>query len=453
MSSIANPDIAHYRWADDDNASHELCAFIADEDTSYEVPLADRGTSHLLVVKIHNDGDMAANGDFQLQYEKNSTGGFSDVNATSSNVRTIAGQDTDNATSSTERLTATAQTFVFSTFEDGDSLNAKNIGGGDDCEYYYSIEFRTADNSGGESYEFRVLHGGATMTHDVAINATLAAGALTISGTVGEIASGEVFEADNVLANVSQVILGTVGEIASGEAFESNNAVAFAARLAITGTVGEITSGEAFEADNAVSDVVLAITGTTGAIASGEAFETDNQIKGINPTVEAAGAIVSGEAFEANNTVAFATRLVITGTVGEIASGEAFEADNEVSDVVLEVTGTVGEIASGEAFEADNVVAVVGLAITGTAGEIATGEAFEADNKVAFPAQQIGPAGNIASGATFETDNRITERLLISGAVGAIASGESFESNNVIGPFVETSGSLTKASIRMGFRM
>ena len=111
MSSVANPDVAHYRWADDDNASHELCGFIANEDTSYEVPLADRGTSHLLVVKIHNDGDMAANGDFQLQYEKNSTGGFSDVNATSSNVRTIAGQDTDLEPLITQAARVTSSAF------------------------------------------------------------------------------------------------------------------------------------------------------------------------------------------------------------------------------------------------------------------------------------------------------------------------------------------------------
>jgi len=82
MSSPANPDMAHYQWADDDNAAHELCLLLGSEDQvspGFEIPNADLGTAFLLIAKVHNDGDMTASGDFQLQYEKNAAGGFFDV--------------------------------------------------------------------------------------------------------------------------------------------------------------------------------------------------------------------------------------------------------------------------------------------------------------------------------------------------------------------------------------
>lgn len=196
MSTAANPDVVHFRWADDDNAAHESCTLLGSEDTGLEIP--NLGTAFLLIVKIHNDGDMSASGDYRLQYNKDAAG-WNDVNAASSNIRTIAGQDTDGATGATERLTATAETFQTSVFDDGDSLIATNVGGGDDYEFYYSIEFRSADNSGGESYEFRVLSGGSTITHDVTITGTV-----EISANRDVICATEVLEAAESVAAINR---------------------------------------------------------------------------------------------------------------------------------------------------------------------------------------------------------------------------------------------------------
>ena len=125
-----------------------------------------------------------------------------------------------------------------------------------------------------------------------------------------------------------QTITGTVGEIASGEVFEADNAIALVTPQSISGTVGAIASGEAFEVDGVVSDIVLAITGAVGEIASGEVFETDNKIQFPAQEIGPAGDIASGEALEVNNRIT--ERLLISGA-GGIASNEAFESNNVIA--------------------------------------------------------------------------------------------------------------------------
>ncbi len=171
-SAVANVDLAHYRWADDDNVAHELASFLAVEDTSYEVLQSERGTGLHLVVKLHNDGSAAETDDFQLQYNKNG-GGWADVNAASSNVRSFNGQDTDGATSATERLTTLPETHIGSVYDEVDGLITTNIAVNNSYEFYFCIEFRAADNLGGESYEFRILAGAAPITQDVIPTATV----------------------------------------------------------------------------------------------------------------------------------------------------------------------------------------------------------------------------------------------------------------------------------------
>jgi len=61
-------------------------------------------------------------------------------------------------------------------FDDVDSLHINNVALGQAFEFYFSVEFRSADNSGGENYEFRLLTGGATMDHDFQMYATIGAG-------------------------------------------------------------------------------------------------------------------------------------------------------------------------------------------------------------------------------------------------------------------------------------
>ena len=73
-----------------------------------------------------------------------------------------------------------------------------------------------------------------------------------------------------------QTISGTVGEIATGFVGPSQT-IALSARQTISGTVGEIASGEVVPSDAVISDVVLAIN-DAGGILTGESFATDHVI-------------------------------------------------------------------------------------------------------------------------------------------------------------------------------
>ena len=160
-----------FRWYDDDNTDEDATTALAAEDASYEVPLADRGTSLHLRVEISNTGDKIANDSFTLQYNKDS-GGYNTVTTTSSNVRVIAGQPTDGAATA-NRLTSGQGTFTAGEYDDADGSCDVNLPDAEHTEFVWSIEFRTADNSGGESYTFRILYSGATVTENQAISATV----------------------------------------------------------------------------------------------------------------------------------------------------------------------------------------------------------------------------------------------------------------------------------------
>ena len=95
MSSAANPSVRHYRFMTPiTGAAHEAYTEVGSDDTSFEITL---DTGYCVNLKIGNTGDMAANGDYQLQYDVNDSGSWNDVNASSSNVRVAVTGDTDDA--------------------------------------------------------------------------------------------------------------------------------------------------------------------------------------------------------------------------------------------------------------------------------------------------------------------------------------------------------------------
>jgi len=176
-------DQFHYRWYDDDNTDVDATTGLAAEDNTYEVPAADLGTSHHLRIKLGNSGAKVANAARTLQYNVDGAG-WNTVTTTSSNVRMIAGQPTD-ADATAELLGTSARTFTAGEYDDADGSTTHNIQPGEDTEDVWSIEFRSADLSGGESIDFRVLYEGATtiMTYTVTPNATIATLPSPISGT------------------------------------------------------------------------------------------------------------------------------------------------------------------------------------------------------------------------------------------------------------------------------
>ena len=162
-----------FRWYDDDNTDEDATTALAAEDTSYEVPFADLGTSHHLRVVYSNTGTKIANDQFTLQYNVDGAG-WNNITTTSSNVRVIAGQPTDAAATS-QRLGAGTGSFAAGEYDDADGAIDSNLSDGTYTEGVWSIEFRSADLSGGESIDIRMNYGGATVTENITINATIGA--------------------------------------------------------------------------------------------------------------------------------------------------------------------------------------------------------------------------------------------------------------------------------------
>lgn len=174
MSSPANPTVRHYRFCGPiTGAAHEAYVLLGTEDVSFEL---DLDTDYCIIVKVGNDGDMSAQGVFQLEVEVDG-GGFNPVDDVSSNIRSTDSGDVDQAISTTERLGTSAETFINSVLDEVDGATRTNVGAGEEYEFYFAFNVRSAELSGGESLEFRLLTGGATFTHTVTLNATIAAGA------------------------------------------------------------------------------------------------------------------------------------------------------------------------------------------------------------------------------------------------------------------------------------
>lgn len=170
MSSAAAPSVRHWQIVGGsaaatpiDQGQHELWTLLGSEDTTIELVLDD---DYAIIFKVGNTGDMQAAGDFQMQYEVNGAGGMVDVNATSSNVRTAASGDTEDTTSTSERLSTSAETYITSVLDEVDGLIGQNCAGHEEHEFYFTFNLRGAElTEGGESIELRLTTGGADFDH------------------------------------------------------------------------------------------------------------------------------------------------------------------------------------------------------------------------------------------------------------------------------------------------
>lgn len=148
MSAPATYLVSHWRFATPvTGAAHEAWPLVGTEDTILDNPTEDTG--YAIIFKNGNSGDMSQGTQtITLQYRVDTGGGFgswTNVSTSSSYVRTTASGDIENATSTTERLTATSRTFDESILDEATGTLVHNCGGGDDGELYFSILFRSAD--------------------------------------------------------------------------------------------------------------------------------------------------------------------------------------------------------------------------------------------------------------------------------------------------------------------
>ncbi len=150
----------HWRFYDDDNTDEDATtARGTGEDVTHEILLSERDTSIHLRVVYSNDGAMSGNDAYTIQADVDG-GGFATVTTTSTNVRQIAGQPADgNATS--QRLSAGTGSFTGGEYDDVDSVIDTNLAAGNYTEAVWSIQFRSADLSGGETVTLKIQYAGA----------------------------------------------------------------------------------------------------------------------------------------------------------------------------------------------------------------------------------------------------------------------------------------------------
>lgn len=159
LPSITSDGISHthWRWYDNDSADNTLTTPISDEDTQLFVNgNTDLDASMHLRIKMENRTGGAVTDDYRLTYRKNGSGGFVDVSGASSDVRAIAGLPTDGDQVVAERLTPGLLTFVSGEYDDVDGVGTRNTPNNRAPEFVWSVQFLSADNAAGDSYEFRV---------------------------------------------------------------------------------------------------------------------------------------------------------------------------------------------------------------------------------------------------------------------------------------------------------
>jgi hypothetical protein len=309
MSTAANPEVHHYRFATPITGSaHESYTLVGTEDQSFEITL---DADYCLIMKIGNDGDMAANLDYQLQYDIDDAGSWAPVNATSSNVRVAASGDTDGATSTSERLgTISGHTYQTSVLEEVDGLIPDNIVNLQSFEFYYAITFRSADLSGGETIKFRLATipaGTALMT--VTPTATVPVQAKTALGTpdipvITASGAAEVIKTASGTPSIAAIISNGVAEIIKTAVGAATIAVITASGIAeviktTSGTPSIPTieaSGSAEVIRTADGTPSIAVITASGAV---EIIKTASGAPSI-PPVEASGAATKGLAHAAS---------------------------------------------------------------------------------------------------------------------------------------------------------
>ena len=194
---MATPNVTNHTHGFylDSNADPDACTIIGSVDSITESHALDSN----LMVRIGNQNDSAAavNDPSQLQYRVGTGGTWTDVNATSSNVRSSAGTPTDGAACDTQILTSGTGTFDISgNYDEVDGLTpASAIAKSSFWEDQWCVQLRSAELSGGETIFFRAVVTDASMTYPAdpggLAQITVAAGITEETGTPSD---GLVFD-------------------------------------------------------------------------------------------------------------------------------------------------------------------------------------------------------------------------------------------------------------------
>ena len=153
---------AAYRWFDEGTESGAVA--LAAQDTAVPGNIANGDATGTLRIRLQSTTAVAvpATDDWQLQYEKNTSGSWINVSAVTTNVSTYDSPNLTNAAATTNRLTGGTGSFVAGKVSEDSLMDDLGWAGNNFTELVYALKVKAADVAASDTLRFRVLRNGAT---------------------------------------------------------------------------------------------------------------------------------------------------------------------------------------------------------------------------------------------------------------------------------------------------
>lgn len=401
MGKTVNPAwvTGHYRFENDDGTLN-TSTFKAAQDTTI-TQAADE--NFRLRFNWGESAGQTTSTQFgaTLQFRING-GSWTTVTSSTAVFASASSNETDGASSSTERLTTRptgVASFANNRFEESDGYIGFSPAPADQCyECVWNLQINSASVSNGDTIEFQIIDSvwSQTVTTVDTTPSLTASVSVNITGTVAYTETADTVSASGTVLNP---ITGTVAYTETADTVSASGALGFSGTISYTESADTVSASGTMGYSGTVSYTETADTvsasgslGFSGTVAYTEAADTvaasgtvTQNITGTvayteaDDTVAASGSLgFSGTVAytEASDTVSASGTVTSTGITGTVAYTET--ADTVAASGAL---GFIGNISYTEAN--DNIVATgsVILEITGT---IAYTEANDTVSAIGF---------------------------------------------------------------------
>jgi len=164
LQALPDPTItqASYQWYDDGTEAGAVALAAQDTAAAGDVTIND-GIGQLRV-RLQNTSSVfvLTTDDWQLQWEKNVSGTWTNVTAASTNARGYSSPNLTEGAATTNRLGAGTGTFVAGKVSEDGVADDVGISANNYTELLFSLALQKADLVNGDSLRFRVLRNGST---------------------------------------------------------------------------------------------------------------------------------------------------------------------------------------------------------------------------------------------------------------------------------------------------
>ena len=124
----------------------------------------DLDTNFRMRIGVQGNHSAAANFDLTVGFQYNvALAGWNDITTTSANVRAVGSANFTDDDATTEQL-AQSKTFVAGHMDDDGSSPAVSISDTEESEFEICFQLRSAELSGGEAVEIRIVDSGSALT-------------------------------------------------------------------------------------------------------------------------------------------------------------------------------------------------------------------------------------------------------------------------------------------------